>query len=290
MHTIKIGVPSGIGDISWLISKLINAPQSRIMIEVADGWPYRAEDYIRLLGSKFEFGGYGDFEYRDILSFEQLNPYTSWNDVVARGAGRFLLQPNHHLERGKPLHTYLPDLHTSYHYALRTTPQMHERALALLRGVPKPRVGLSAASYRGAVAWKTWGYDEWVDLIKRVVAEGFAVVLLGGSWDDLTRGLEGCNSGVYNIVGRTTFGEAVEVHKLLDFYIGFSSGLGIIRTVLGLPTYMLWPSHQQPLSISWADPIDLATGRYVASGYGDPRMVWNVLKAQMRKFGDQKNG
>jgi len=284
MDTIRIGVPSGIGDISWLISKLVNAPQQKIVIEVADGWPYRAQDYIELLGGKFEFGGYGDFEYRDILAFEQLNPYTTWQDVVNAAAGRFLIQPNLHLERGKPLHTYLPDLPTNYHYPLHTTLQMERRATNLMDGVPRPRVGLSAASYRGAVAWKTWGYDEWVRLIRRIVAEGFSIVLMGGGWDDLTRGLEGCTTGVYSVVGQTSFGEAVEVHKLLDFYVGFSSGLGIIRTVLGLPTYMLWPAHQQPLSTSWADPADLVSGRYVATGYGPFEMVFNVFRAQVKRF------
>ena len=107
---------------------------------------------------------------------------------------------------------------------------------------------------------------------------------MGGRWDDLTDELElhlsEYSNQVLNIVGKTTFPEACAVHKLCRFYIGFSSGLGIIRTVMELPTIMLWPSHQQKLSTSWADPEDLYTGRYIASGYTTPGSVYKLFKQQ----------
>lgn len=281
---LRIGVPSGIGDISWIVSKLVNTNGYKFIVEIADGWPYRAEEYIKLLGEKFEFGGYGDFEYRDIVGFEKINPYQTFRDIVEAGYGRYLIQNNHHLERGLPLKEWLPDLLTNYHYTLHTSSSDEAVATTLLKHVPRPRVGLSAASYRGAVAWKTWEGDKWRELIKVMESAGYSVVLMGGGWDDLTRSLANAGKKVYSVVGQTSFGEAVAMHKLLDGYVGFSSGLGIIRTVLGLPTYMLWPSHQMALSSSWADPMDLATERYIATGYIDVDGVWGLLQYQLKKF------
>ena len=285
MKTIHIGVPSGIGDISWIISKLINAPDCKFVVEVADGWPYRSEDYVKLLDpQKFEWGGYGGFEYRDIVGFEKLNPYNSFKDIVDAGFGRYLIQPNFHLERGKALAEWLPDLPTSYQYPLNTK-EFAGTALARIKHIPRPILGLSAASYRGAVAWKTWERDQWKELIARVLKNtNMQVLLMGGGWDDLTRSLENIHPRVFSVVGQTSFGEAVEIHKSLSGYLGFSSGLGIIRTVLGLPTYMLWPDHQQALSTSWADPQMISEGSYIATSYMDVMGVWNVLKGQIVKY------
>ena len=109
---MQIGVPSGIGDISWAYSKLctLNEPFDYL---VADGWPYRAKEYMELL-PKARSVEYGQFEYQDILEFEELqratgNPLSSWAAVVKLNGTAVLLQPNLHLERGKPLAEWLAD-------------------------------------------------------------------------------------------------------------------------------------------------------------------------------------
>ena len=67
---------------------------------------------------------------------------------------------------------------------------------------------------------------------------------------------------------------------MVSFFIGFSSGLGIVRTVLGLPTIMLWPDHLQALSTSWADPEDVKSKKYIASSYMTVRGVFDLFKIQ----------
>ena len=278
-----VGLPSGIGDQSWAISKLVNAPEwNEIEIEVADGWPFRSDDYLAMLGKKCV---YGQFRYEDIVVFEQLHPYKTWQDISNKGFGKFLMQPNHHLERGLPLKDYLPDLKTDYHYNLNIPSIENKSYYPLLK--TGNWVGISAASYRGHKAWKTWDLENWTELCKMLIASEYNICLLGGSWDDLTRSLEyDLPSNVcLNLVGQTKFDEACAVHKLLKFYVGFSSGLGIIRTVMSLPTIMLWPEHQTALSESWADPEDLESRRYIASSYMTPRGVYNLFKLQKSLFG-----
>lgn len=282
-----IGVPSGIGDISWVISKLINSSEwNDIKFEVADGWPYRADQYLSLLGKD---AVYGDFSYQDIVVFQnvweqKLGRSLRWDDIVASGASRFLLQPNHHLEKGLPLKDFLPDLETSYHYDLKLPEASQWVSWAETLMETEDWIGISAASYRGHKAWKTWGLKEWSELCKILIAQGFKLCFLGGSWDDLTMSLaQSIRPNVcINAVGKTSFGEACALHRFCKFYIGFSSGLGIIRTVMRLPTIMLWPEHQKLLSTSWADPEDIESRLYIALEYTTPRDVYNALAEQLR--------
>jgi len=291
-ESLKIGLPSGVGDCSWAVSKLINAPEwPEMEFEIADGWPYRTLPYFEMLGKK---ATYGQFRYDDIIAFEYYNRYSTWKDIRSKGYGCYLIQPNQHLEAGKPLKDYLPDLDTSYHYPLNIPDlkqsKFYKRYFSILEDYPY-WVGISAASYRGSKAWSTWELEPWAKLCMRLLADGYHIVLLGGRWDDLTDELEAylpyentTNGEVLNLVGKTTFPEACAVHKLCKFYIGFSSGLGIIRTVMGLPTIMLWPDHQQLLSTSWADPEDLENKKYIALPYTTPDDVYRTFSIQAGKY------
>ena len=115
-----------------------------------------------------------------------------------------------------------------------------------------------------------------------LIQEGYKICLLGGSWDDLTRSLEYefSSKDCLSLVGQTTFQEVCAVQKMLSFYIGFCSGLGIIRTVLGLPTIMLFPEHLQCIMDSWADPEDLESRRYIPLTYRETKEVFKALKRQ----------
>lgn len=288
---MRICVPSGVGDISWLISKIINSKEwknGELEIAVADGWPFRADDYLKLVGAKFaqtETPPYGAFNYEDILGFEKMNPYKIWSDVANSGFSAYFMQPNQHLERGLPLKDYLPDLETDYHYPMEIPDIKYSKFYPELLNYDN-WVGISAASYRGAKAWKTWSSTEWVELCEKIIDDGYNICLMGGKWDDLTDMVGDYlpEDRVLNLVGRTTFGEACAVHKMIDFYIGFSSGLGIIRTVLDLPTMMLWPGFQQPLSTSWADPEDLESKKYMAMPYVSSNDIYLKFKKQANLF------
>jgi ADP-heptose:LPS heptosyltransferase len=278
-----IGLPSGIGDISWVVSKLINSAEWKngLKMQIADGWPFRAQEYLESAGAKLADPPYGNFRYEDIITWESVHPYKLW-EHIPKNIDRFLMQPNWHLEQGKSLKDWLPDLPTSYHYKLDLPSVENKGYCSTLKN--GNYIGISAASYRGHKAWKTWGMSEWKELCNKIVESGYSIVLLGGAWDDLTQSLENefANGGgvCLNLVGKTTFPEACSIHKLLKFYIGFSSGLGIIRSVMGLPTIMLWPEHQQPLSYSWADPEDIKSKNYMPSSYMEVRGVFNLFKIQ----------
>ena len=286
-----IGVPSGIGDISWVVSKLINSAEWKdgLEMQIADGWPFRAQEYLESVGAKIADPPYGNFRYEDIITWEAIHPYAKW-EHIPKNVGRFLMQPNWHLEQGRPLKDWLPDLETSYHYSIKLPVLLSNVYSSVIS--EGNWVGISAASYRGHKAWKTWGMSEWKEFCSMIIAEGYGLVLLGGAWDDLTQSLENefPKGACVNLVGKTSFPEACSIQKLLKFYIGFSSGLGIIRSVMGLPTMMLWPEHQQPLSYSWADPVDVSEKRYMPSPYMEPRAIFNLFRIQEQIYKGEQNG
>ena len=246
-----IGVPSGIGDISWVYSKVKNIGEP-LEIEVADGWPYRSVPYLELL-PKVVKATYGGFSYVNIIGFQTVNGITgneSWYELRKLG-DNLLLEVNKHLEAGKRLEKWIPDLPCDFHYEMITTAQDSSQAELLLEGLRKPVIGISAASYRGSEAWKTWGKEQWSAFLPWLEAEtGGQVLLMGGFWDDLTSSL--ADMGYKDIVGRTNTGVMVELLRKMEGYLGFSSGLGVLRTVLSKPAFMMWPNHQFQLATSWA--------------------------------------
>lgn len=270
-----VGVPGGIGDVSWVYSKLHCLPAMRW--EVADGWPYRTVPFLSLLPKVAE-AAYGEFSYTDIISSCNAKGAmwpSTW--AIVNGHDRVLLEANMHLEAGKRLEDWLPDLECDFHYQINTTDEHKAKAEKALEGFARPIWGISAASYRGSEAWKTWGFAEWSEFLKKFHERvGGTIILLGGFWDDLTSSLS--NDGYADLVGRTDIGTAVEVLKRLDGYFGFSSGLGVLMTVLNRKTMMLWPDHQLALRTSWAPPEMLQSGRYVALPWLAPDLILNRAK------------
>lgn len=277
-----IGVPSGIGDISWMYSKLMHIGEP-LEIEVADGWPYRSVPFLELL-PKVQRASYGEFQYTHILAMETalgVNEKTTWYELAQKQCGKLLIEANRHLEAGKRLEKWLPDLPCNFHYDMITTQEDSDKADKLLAGLKKPIIGVSAASYRGSESWKTWGFHEWKAFLPWLTAEtGGDILLMGGFWDDLTSALAEC--GYRDVVGRTTAGVMVELLKKLDGYLGFSSGLGILRTVLSKPVFMLWPDHQMALSTSWA-PIEMLEDKsYTISLWRDQEHVQRAMRPWLR--------
>lgn len=296
MEKKRICGPAGWGDLSWLWSKLVNVKDEIDEILIADGWPYRSREYMELCGIRSSYAdGKEDRElvdYRMILQGMKMRNWSAdtggmptWEEIRKRGDRLILLEPNRHLELGRPLAEWMPDLPTEFHYPLHTTQNHAIRAKWLLDDYSLPRhpmkegpvVGISCASYRGAEAWKTWAREDWVAFLKKIMAFGWRPLIIGGSWDDLSFAVA-CELEIPDLVGKTNAGECIELLKLLDGYIGFSSGLNVVRTVLNKPALAWWPDFQKELSTAWAPPDMLMSDRYIAFPYRRVEDAWPVAK------------
>jgi hypothetical protein len=136
----------------------------------------------------------------------------------------------------------------------------------------------NAASVQGAKNWDAWLLLEWKLFLQKTMDDlGYRPLAVGGDWDDLTYAIC-CDLDLPDLVGKTDLGTLIELLKLAPAYIGFSSGLNVIRTILNKPAMALWPSHQNDLRNSWAPPEMLESRRYVSSLYHPLDYVWAVAR------------
>src|SRR5574342_897114 len=134
----SIGLPSGIGDVSWAYSKLKALGKQNYLI--ADGWPHRTVPFMNLL-PQVATADYGQFNYQDILTFEAargIEPTTEWKKWEAQGLTHMLMQPNRHLEMGRRLEDWCHDLPTDFHYDINIPKEDAEKAHRKLETFKKP--------------------------------------------------------------------------------------------------------------------------------------------------------
>src|SRR5919108_2719744 len=232
MNKRNLVCPAGIGDVAWVISKLSTVRDEIGSIYIVDGKPRRTVPFVKLAGFESDYWPIG---YNDIQGFEQLHGLRhfqepTWERVRQVVAGTICLEVNEHLECGKRIEDWLPDLPTDFHFPLVTSPDDTLRAFKYYtREMSKhpmgtgPVVAVSCASYQGAEAWKAWGLREWTDFLRRVMALGWRPLVIGGDWDDLSYAVA-CDLDLPDLVGKMSIGVAIEVLKLVPAYIGFSSG------------------------------------------------------------------
>jgi hypothetical protein len=285
-------LPSGIGDCSWAVSALWSVRDQIARWDVLEGWPMRTTPYLELMG--FDTA-YVPLTYPMILGFESDHGIgrdskdRTWEKISNLQVANLLLEPNKWLEAGERLEKWLPDLPCEFHYPLTVSAKDRDRAeRTVAREMARhpmehgPVVGISCASYRGAEAWKTWGIGEWKDMLRRIMSIGWRPLLLGGHWDDLTYAVA-FDLELPDIVGKTNVPQMVHVMGMLDAYIGYSSGMNVIRTVLDKPAMALWPDFQNELRDSWAPPEMLESHRYVSHLWREPKIVWPMAKGFLRR-------
>lgn len=261
--TRSIAVCAGIGDNIWLIQKLVNSGE-RFRFKLAGDTPRRGKQIFDLIPSLTESADYDGGFWSDAVV--QANIQTSkptWADIKGDG---FFLSANRHLESGKRLEAFLPDLKTSFEVAWATSEYRMEAAAVMPAG-PK-YIGLYGSSYSTLRCWNFWGAAQWAALADRILQQspGAVFVIVGASFDlDLAGDLSGILSdhGIRHImlVGKP-LGLVVEAMKLMRYFFAFPSGLGILSASVQCPTLMFYPPHLTRMINTWADPKAIESGSY----------------------------
>lgn len=285
-RVFKVAVPAGIGDISWIWSKL-STIGNEFMIFTPETWPQRSYQWLHLLPNVIPM--IGKHGYNDILTMESKYGYASYNswEEILKVYGEddvIYLQPNQHFLKGRPLSMWLPDLKTDYHYELSIPDEDIQFAHAVTSVDKAPRIGIHMSSMKGAKGWNAWMPEDWVRFMKLVDQDisGATFYLLGGSWDaDMALEVIGrMNKEVklVDMVGRTTIGQAIALLDCLDYYVGFSSGLNVMMNVMNKPCAALWPDYQRAHIYPHVDPDMVDSRRYVGFVYDDPERIYYRLK------------
>lgn len=256
MATYKILVPAGIGDFSWLWSKLSTTGDS-YHVEYVDASPDRLGPYLELLPKD------------KILSYKKSSLYKCFFNVRAL---EMTFQPNHrervtlyrqmdatelnpvepntHLERGGRVEEWLPDIgKTDFHYKIN----------GVLENPVKSNIFIvHLSSTHTFKIWKHYDVATWVDIIEFIQkSTGWVPVFIGGDYDDFARQVYAAyalNHQATDMIGKTPdLLPALHLVQQCKLFLGaVSSGMTMLANVLRVPSASWWPREKLPQS--WNAP------------------------------------
>jgi hypothetical protein len=291
---IQFCVPPGIGDFSWLYSKIRHLREltgREVLIYSPEETPRRVNDLVPLLPD-VRWGGFlHDRQGWDVT--HQALP----GDWPGEGFGLFLDKPvrnlsaNLWLELGRPLAEFMPKLPTDYHYPLNIPIEDEERAEDLIGEHDGPLVAVycSNRDKEQFAEWALWNAKQWADFCQQVskLLPGASFAVLGASYDrdkseEVIELLKRRKLNVVPVLGER-LGVALSVLKRSAIGFFFPSGLGIMMHVLGRPGAMLLPGFLAGLTDSWLDPKDAKTGKFKCFPAGTPEEVLGWFTKTGRK-------
>ena len=284
MTSIIFDVPPGIGDISWVYSKIVDLlPTTRIAFKICGDEPRRSHEFVSLLPGVLNLS-YGGF-YRYMV--KRLLPYNA--DLRKLKAGHYSLSLNPHLEAGQRIEDAYPLQRAHYHYPLNTTPRQQQAADKIAQvGTATTKIGFYCSSYKHRKDLGWWMPDQWITFLNRVNAAvpNAEFISLGAAYDDKTTDVVNQLSKqgklkVRSIVGQTDVGTTLEVLKRLDYFTAFPSGLGVLCDVIKTPCLMSYWSNLleqfKDFPKSYADPESLTSHRHLIVPYLEPDEIFEIF-------------
>lgn len=277
-----ISMPPGIGDSCWILQKLVNANE-KFIFRIPGANPQRGKALFDLLPQVSESAYYDNFRFREVKFKNNAANEVFWKDITGK---EIFLEANSHVEAGKRIEGFLPDLPTSFKLDFITTKKDDLSANLLLdqsiEHFPVKKIGIYCASYSGSNNWGTWLLPEWLKLIELLNAhEKTTFVIIGAPYDDLTQDLYRTllekNISAINTVGQE-LGTTIEILKRLDFFIGFPSGLSILNELIGKDGIMFYSKAIKLIINTWADPIRIVKGNIKECVFCDPEQIFEWYK------------
>lgn len=285
---ITLHVHPGIGDISWVLSKLATTGEMFDLVIALDKKTSRS---LPLAGLVPFINSVRQGTMEDYYVLSQVGN-AKWSDYMdAREKGQELyITANPWLEKGNRLEGYLPDLDTDFHYPIRGT--VDEVAWAESKLVPCAKHFAIYVSAKGGIdAWSGWYEYEWAEFIRFVhnTFPGTAFYLIGAGWD---RDMQAAVNRILDIegveyvdtVGKTSLGKAVELIRRMDYFAGFASGMTILADVMKKPVLMLYPDYLADLMYSWPCPVSMATGSYIGMAWRRPIEVFTAVRDKLETY------
>lgn len=282
--SITFDVAPGIGDISWIYSKILDlAPRCHVRFKICGDLPRRSFDFVSLLPG-ITNAGYGGF-YRNMV--KRIVPYKT--DLLSLAPGTYALSMNPHLEAGRRIELAYPRQTTWHHYRIQTTDQHRAFAAAAVdHTLPGARLGFYCSSHKHRPKKGFWSARQWVEFLLKVneAVPNATFIAIGAEYDDKT--VEAYNmlvaalgpDKVRSSIGASAVGSTLETLRRLDYFFAFPSGLAVFCDVLKTPCMMAyWSNIEFPnFPKSYAAPESLATQRHLIVPYLEPDKIFSMFE------------
>lgn len=276
-------VASGIGDFSWVWSKICRLDCDFHIRIAQTGGPSRLLPFVELL-PKVSSVGVVRMNFQQLRS-KGVSACTNLAQLESlRQQGPISIEANTHLETGNRIETFLPEIPIDYHYDIRISKEHVDQALALIPGYPFLCIFTSAVGT--AKAWNAWLPNEWANFLimfRENVAD-IPVVHLGARWDmnmavevEKLAKLHGLK--YVNLVGKTHIAAALHIMSLSSYFLAFPSGMAVLADVICAPATMFWPKIAPHIHMvhKFADPESTSSGRFHEQFFVPPAEYLNWL-------------
>lgn len=258
LQPLRVAMPLGIGDTMWVCQKL------RALSKLHGGRPVHA--YVNKSPDHASVGflqlcpqveqAHQSDQAIYMIHNDLDRPYKDekWSSLEGCRDWRgfdYVLQANGHLESGKPLSSWLPELEVEYSFPLNI-PQAerdYARSLAAPGSVLLYPSGISANTgfHRN---W--WTVRHWAQVIRGLNAHGIAPVLVGAKsvndrrYRDLL--VQVCKGLHYvDTITHTNIPQVLAMVEDAAVWCGLNSGLGIVSAMRYTPTLMFWADQRYPI-------------------------------------------
>jgi hypothetical protein len=287
---LKFLVPSGIGDISWIYSKVSDlAKKRKIGFSICDDKPVRSAPFVDLLPNITNLGYAGNTPYSRVAD----SSLPTNTNLSALEDGDHVLSLNQHLEQGNRLEAAFPEQPTDFHYAMNLPGDEHCKTLQAFRRDTGRRLklGLYCSSYEHHPDLKFWTAKQWVEFVSLVRERlpSATIVVIGAPYDNKTmevRDLLVARGDPVVSYMNQHIGETIRIISELDFLFSFPSGLGILADVVHTPCQMwFWGNlpgweRMRGLFGSYADLTHVKNGFHVTAPYEGVLKSFKLFRAK----------
>lgn len=298
-----IGMPPGIGDLSWIMTKMES---------------FKKENNIEKIKVVMNLLGGGDGHYGYTLEYLELLPFINsaaaatqeleFEYALAGGSGiplfenrsecDYLIEFNSALENRIKLKDILPEYETNYDYPIEE-PAEAKAFAQTLRAVIGEKLALLFTAAKGANdGWvgKLWGPQKWMALARNIYRKtGCKPVLIGAKWDaEYTDEILKLDKGniIHDMVGKLTVAHLFALLREADILIAFTCGVAIMAAQFRTPVVTLWPienrrnpkgKFNRAFMRTWLPPWAHKVG-YIPIGWGDKEATPSGIFNAVRKY------
>lgn len=273
--------PPGLGDLIFIIQKLINANEKFIW-RLPNGYPQRGHQVLELLPSIVESWYYDRIRFSNVRGWNVSKQLAGadiprWKDIHNND---IFLEANTLLESGQRIENFLPDLPISFRLTYETTEEHKRRADEILGKRDKKTVGIYMSSIGTNAASGTWNPDEWKDFLASMLVEfDCHFCFFAAQWDqDMLKAVTEPLENNYPLFYDESLGAVIEGFKQLDYLIGFQSGMSIINETLGKDGMMLYRKADRNIIGTWADSRRITSGQIKECQFAPPEQIVNWIK------------
>lgn len=277
---MKIVVASGIGDFSWVWSKLCQLDCEFHVGVAQTGGPLRLVQLLDLL-PKVKAHSKVPMSFAQLKQLGVPSPTTIVGlDQIWREKGVVYTEANTHIETGNRIETWIPEIPIDYHYDINIPQQYVDIALAFM--VESPFVVLYTSQIATSTAWCGWLSTQWVqfmELLRKRVGD-ISFVLVGAAWDvDMATQIEAqvkpLHLKFHNLVNKLHLGSTLHLMNLAKYTVAFPSGIAVLSDVICSPATMFWPKALPHINMvgKFADPESISSGRFHETFFCDPKVL-----------------